>query len=1050
MERVDTELNHKYARFMALGLGLLYVGTQDKYDTILETLKVVTHPIGQQASIMMQVCAYTGTGNVLEVQKMLHICAEHLGDKEDQLPQAFAVLGVALISMGETVGSEMSLRTFDHLMQYGDPVVRRTVPLAMAIVCASNPLVGVLDTLNKYSHDNDKAVATSAVFAMGIVGAGTNNARLAQLLRQLATYYHKDTDILFTVRISQGLLHMGKGTLTVNPYHHDRSLLSHTALAGLLIPIVAMTNAEKLILTDSHFLLYYLVRAMYPRFLITFNEELEAISTSVRVGQAVDAVGQVGRPKTITGFQAHETPVLLGHAERSEIATDKYIPLTNVLEGFVILKKNPEYVEEEEETKNSTVEPEFWSKLGHHKLHSAQLDTARTTIRGEFTGGRRHAVRNNAAGAEVQRLAVPARLRVSQDAWTTDSAISSQLGASVSGHLYNTNTIEEFKKSDKGELLRGVGGEVLDAIHSGRATEEPQLLWPFVLLSFADLKKYRFYHWFGFPAVTADPADTADAVTPIGLFVDSNADIDSLHKTSEFAGATGAFLVRYKAGEPWRLYSLGEWEQAFGNSDGGEAMLAFVDPSSHATRPGWPLRNLLAWLRYTHADVSKIRVLCLRDAVAESIVVDINVTAATELKADRQVSGWERNERDRLAPRVADLSAAMDPVLLAESALDLNLQLMRWRLAPSVDLAKVAGTRALLVGSGTLGAYTARALLAWGVRTITFVDNGRVSFSNPARQPLYDFADSLDGGKPKAAAAAEAMRRIFPNVDASGVQMSIPMPGHAVAPAEIDSVRAAVTQLENLIRAHDVVFLLTDSRESRWLPSLLGALHSKIVICVALGFDSFVAMRHGVHSTEDAVGARLGCYFCNDVVAPTDSLTDRTLDQQCTVTRPGLAPIASGTAVELLTAIIQHPLGAHAPAPAAEDDPDSASQGVFGVPPHQIRGYLRAFRQHTIVGQSSNMCTACSPKVLDAYRQYGFDFLLRAFNNTLVAEDAPHYAVDVDEDAANVPEGYSYLETLTGLAALHRQTDDIMADIMWSEGEDEDADAANDEDFEAI
>ncbi|KAJ2375930.1 proteasome regulatory particle base subunit [Coemansia sp. RSA 2611] len=348
MERTDTELSHKYARFMALGLSLLFLGTQDTYDTIRETLKAVTHPIGKQAAVLMQVCAYAGTGNVLEVQKMLHLCAEHLGEKDDQLAQAFAVLGVGMIAMGEGVGSEMALRTFDHLMHYGEPYVRRTVPLAMALVCASNPVVGVLDTLNKFSHDNDKAVATSAIFAMGMVGAGTNNARLAQLLRQLATYYHKDADLLFIVRIAQGLLHMGKGTMTINPYHHDRSLLSHTALAGLLVPIVAMINAEKLIMTDSHFLLYFLVRAMYPRFLITFNEELENVSADVRVGQAVDAVGQVGRPKNITGFQTHETPVLLAHSERAELATDKYIPLTNTLEGFVILTKNPDYQEDEE------------------------------------------------------------------------------------------------------------------------------------------------------------------------------------------------------------------------------------------------------------------------------------------------------------------------------------------------------------------------------------------------------------------------------------------------------------------------------------------------------------------------------------------------------------------------------------------------------------------------------------------------------------------------------------------------------------------------------
>ena len=62
----------------------------------------------------------------------------------------------------------------------------------------------------------------------------------------------------------------------------------------------------------------------------------------------------------------------------------------------------------------------------------------------------------------------------------------------------------------------------------------------------------------------------------------------------------------------------------------------------------------------------------------------------------------------------------------------------------------------------------------------------------------------------------------------------------------------------------------------------------QIAITAALGFDSYLAMRHGAGpgtysatsnvvaattklSAEDVLGGqRLGCYFCNDVIAPVD------------------------------------------------------------------------------------------------------------------------------------------------------------------------------------
>merc|ERR1719150_3271003 len=170
-----------------------------------------------------------------------------------------------------------------------------------------------------------------------------NNARLAAMLRQLAQYHAKDSNNLFMVRIAQGLVHMGKGTLTLNPYHSDNQLLSPVSVAGLLGCILAFLDVKSTILGKAHYLLYALSTAIQPRMLVTFDEELRPLPVSVRVGQAVEVVGQAGKPKTITGFQTHTTPVLLSCGERAELATEEYLPVTPIMEGFVILKKNPDY-----------------------------------------------------------------------------------------------------------------------------------------------------------------------------------------------------------------------------------------------------------------------------------------------------------------------------------------------------------------------------------------------------------------------------------------------------------------------------------------------------------------------------------------------------------------------------------------------------------------------------------------------------------------------------------------------------------------------------------
>lgn len=81
---------------------------------------------------------------------------------------------------------------------------------------------------------------------------------------------------------------------------------------------------------------------MKPRFLATVDADMNPVNISVRVGTAVETVGQAGRPKTITGFQTHTSPVLLGAKERAELANQEYRVVSSVLEGVVIVEKAPE------------------------------------------------------------------------------------------------------------------------------------------------------------------------------------------------------------------------------------------------------------------------------------------------------------------------------------------------------------------------------------------------------------------------------------------------------------------------------------------------------------------------------------------------------------------------------------------------------------------------------------------------------------------------------------------------------------------------------------
>ncbi|KAL7720177.1 Autophagy protein [Entamoeba marina] len=510
----------------------------------------------------------------------------------------------------------------------------------------------------------------------------------------------------------------------------------------------------------------------------------------------------------------------------------------------------------------------------------------------------------------------------------------------IPGELINFNTLTAFKEADKKKLFN-------DFITRCDQLYNTDLTTPlrFLLIAYGDLKKYDFHFIGGCP--TYKPHEVTVEIKP---YEPSPEVLQSLQNGPIVQTTSLTPLTK-------------ETTEAF-----------VLDLSPLSNIPSWPVRTLL------HNKLTTIH--CIRPQ--NSFTLSIN----HQTEPNNSMTGWFKvASTGKIMTQIHHLAESMNPETLATQAVELNLQLMKWQLFRSLDLPLIQRTKALLVGAGTLGCNVARALMGWGFQDITFIDNGIVSYSNPVRQSLYNFNDCSSAQK-KAPRAAEALKEIFPGMKTQGIVATIPMPGHPIGEKEIDGTRKTVESLDKLVQETDVVFLLGDSRECRWLPSMLASVHNKLCITVGLGFDSYVVMRHGLCCDEESNpkidvndesnpkinSNKLSCYFCADIVAPTDSLSRRTLDQQCTVTRPGVSFMAAALAVEMLVSLLHHPKGFLAPT------------GKGGVP-HQLRGYLNTWNIEEGVGSAYSKCIACSSNIKEEYKKNSVDMVLAAINDPKTLEN---------------------------------------------------------------
>jgi ubiquitin-like modifier-activating enzyme ATG7 len=122
-------------------------------------------------------------------------------------------------------------------------------------------------------------------------------------------------------------------------------------------------------------------------------------------------------------------------------------------------------------------------------------------------------------------------------------------------------------------------------------------------------------------------------------------------------------------------------------------------------------------------------------------------------------------------------------------------------------------------------------------------------------------------------------------------------------------------------------------------------------------------------------------------------MKDRTLDQMCTVTKPGLSFISAAYAAELFVSLLHHPLRHHAP---ANEDQNKLPSTDLGKLPHHLRGNLSDFETSIFYGKAFEQCVACSHYILDSYNENREEFMLRVLNDPSFIHEVTNLKAELD------------------------------------------------------
>jgi len=228
----DTQ-HEKIIRALALAHGLIYYGTEEEADGLIEQLARDRDPLLRYGAMFTVGLAYVGTSNNSAIRRLLHVAVSDVSD--DVRRAAVMCLGFVMYKNSDQVPRLVSL-----LSESFNPHVRYGACMAIGLACAGTANLEALGVLEPMMEDSVDFVRQGGMLAFAMVLMQQAEARVPAIknfrdkLTSITTDKHQSTMTKMGAVMSAGILDAGGRNVTIS-MQSRAGFTKPSAVVGLAI-----------------------------------------------------------------------------------------------------------------------------------------------------------------------------------------------------------------------------------------------------------------------------------------------------------------------------------------------------------------------------------------------------------------------------------------------------------------------------------------------------------------------------------------------------------------------------------------------------------------------------------------------------------------------------------------------------------------------------------------------------------------------------------------------------------------------------------------------